>query len=1302
MAFLFKKRKPKKDFSQRQKTSRKIFTIFLLGFFGFSLIEFPSTLRAGGGNNITNPNPKGPAKSGEIIVKVKDKNQFLKKGVGQKLSVLKAVEPGKKTKNKEAYLKIKISGQENLESKIAELKKDPNVIFAEPNYVFKTAVVPNDPYFSQQWGLSKIKASEAWNIEKGREDVVIAVIDTGVNFSHPDLAGRIWINIGEYGDGKENNGIDDDGNGYIDDWRGWDFVSANFFEVAEGEDPGPQDNNPSDFHGHGTAVAGVLGAATNNNIGIAGVTWNNKIMVLRAGYKGADGGGYFDLIDLAEAIIYAADMQAKVINLSLGSGEESQILKEAVEYAFQKGSIIVAAAGNDNSNLPFYPAAWPEVIAVGAIDENGVKASFSNYGLWVDIYAPGTNILTTSNESRSNEAGYAFASGTSFAAPFVTGGVALFLSAYPSSTFEEVLNYLVQTSFKNSFNQLTINSLNFYNYITKNILPDYYLESFFLPSGVVLGGETQVSFTIYNNTTQSIYFQRVSIGVRLNDSLNRDYPADFDVTINPGQKYTFSKVKIFKESGKYLFWPIALTQEGKWISLSDSTGNIPKSVCVSNFPLLEIKQTINLSPQEPLNYGAGQEICFNFILKNTYNVSLVIDRIAPAVRYNSLNRDFGSQLDVKINPGEEKTFSFKNWFSEEGDYYSFIAYQIGQKWINPQINGIVPRTYFRVGPPKVALISSLSMNVKNPALGQEVEFSYKIKNLHQSNLHLPIISVGIRLNTYLNRDLPGEQVILASGEEFLYQKTKVFKEKGSYRAWIIYWTGKRWYGLGTNTYFNIWRYPSIYLVQEIQKNPSLPEYSLGTIIEFDYMIKNNESTSVVLDQIGLACRLNQKENRDFGFAKNVKIDSGQNYFPQDALKEGVFKEFGDFNGWVAIQIGNDWFKPLTNLSNSFFVKINKFPDIKVVSFQIAPELSLGQTSQLFFRVHNFSQEKIQLDLIGPATRLNNQNRDFGFAKIILFPEDNDSTNLQDEYIANLNFNCVEDGTWRFWIAALIGKNWWKVSGIEDVNPEVIYLANKIRVGIVSCNNPIITSTSKFYVFRSNGSKETYNEGEQTTLKNSGDWSFAENGILKILSPSLSFSEYRGILKYQYSNSFKAFWLVNEVYVEDYVKGSYEEPESWMQGYSSEVAMNAWKAHVVAFRTYGLRRKMYPVCDVFDLYADSRSQSYGGYTTEKNHPTLVLAVQATKGYVAIYNNQPILAAYFGRCGGSTETYWDPVNYPYLKAVSDIGFHYDNNYNASSSHHYGMCMVGCKTRAILGYSWENILKSYYFGIEIKKIY
>jgi subtilisin family serine protease len=345
---------------------------------------------------------------------------------------------------------------------ISELAAQPEVEYAEPNVIMTAQAVPNDPFYSSTgswgqpfrdlWGLQNISAEGAWNISTG-SGTVVAVSDTGIDYNHPDLTANLWINPGETGKDSKNkdkstNGIDDDGNGFVDDWRGWNFVTNT--------------NDPFDDFGHGTHVAGTIAAVGNNNIGIIGVAPSARIM----GVKGLDanGSGFLDV--LANTLVYAANNGAGVINASWGGfGQTPQTLIDAVNYAHDvKGVVVVAAAGNNGVDVGsqgsgFFPANIRNAVTVSAFDHTDTKASFSNFGSKIDVGAPGggdagvgfdpfRSVLSllssgavsamTGNGNLIVGTNYLRQAGTSMAAPHAAGVAALVRSLHPAWGPEEV------------------------------------------------------------------------------------------------------------------------------------------------------------------------------------------------------------------------------------------------------------------------------------------------------------------------------------------------------------------------------------------------------------------------------------------------------------------------------------------------------------------------------------------------------------------------------------------------------------------------------------------------------------------------------------------------------------------------------------------------------------------------------------------------------------------------------------------------------------------------------------------------
>lgn len=322
-----------------------------------------------------------------------------------------------------------ILADKTIDQVIQECKTISDIEYAEPNYRVYALEIPNDPEYDRLWGLNNtgqtggingadIDAEEAWDIEKGNKQVIVGVIDTGIDYNHEDLKTNMWINSGEI----QNNNIDDDNNGYVDDYYGWDFFN--------------NDRDPYDDNEHGTHVAGTIGAIGNNAKGVVGVNWQVSLMAL----KFLDNQGSGSTSDAIEAIIYAADMGANILNNSWGGGGFSQSLQDAIDYAKNKGVLFIAAAGNDSKNTdldPNYPSNYDveNVISVAASSNDDKLAGFSNYGAQtVDLAAPGESIYSTIPNNR-----YASFSGTSMATPHVVGAAALIWAYYlPNSDWEKV------------------------------------------------------------------------------------------------------------------------------------------------------------------------------------------------------------------------------------------------------------------------------------------------------------------------------------------------------------------------------------------------------------------------------------------------------------------------------------------------------------------------------------------------------------------------------------------------------------------------------------------------------------------------------------------------------------------------------------------------------------------------------------------------------------------------------------------------------------------------------------------------
>jgi subtilisin family serine protease len=345
----------------------------------------------------------------------------------------------------------------SIDSVLSVYKKSEKYEFVEQDYIgygSGVQVFPNDIYFDSQYSLKNdgsfnttfmsemnivsvtgadINIQGLWDYTKGDQELIVAVIDSGMNMTHEDLQGRFWVNDDEI----IGNNIDDDGNGFIDDVNGWDFIN--------------NDNDPSDDHGHGTNVGSIAMATGNNSFGISGVNWNSKIMVVKS-LDNNNSGSYSAMI---ESIYYAVDNGAKVINFSIGGSSYSESLKNAVNYCYDNNVVFVACMMNYDNETTYYPAGFEKAIAVGATDPRDYRASpfnwtfgdgsssGSNFGNHIDLVAPGLQIA---GASLSSDSGYSYWSGTSQATPLVAGVASLLLSVNSTLSIDALKNYLINSA----------------------------------------------------------------------------------------------------------------------------------------------------------------------------------------------------------------------------------------------------------------------------------------------------------------------------------------------------------------------------------------------------------------------------------------------------------------------------------------------------------------------------------------------------------------------------------------------------------------------------------------------------------------------------------------------------------------------------------------------------------------------------------------------------------------------------------------------------------------------------------------
>ncbi len=398
------------------------------------------------------------------------------------------------------YYKVKFHQKYLIEAFLKEIESLSYVELAEKSPLFKQALVPNDPTYNQQWHLPRINAPAAWDLSTGSSAITVAIVDDAVRITHQDLDPVKWVNPLEV----PGNGVDDDANGYIDDVHGWDVAGTN------AQSPGDNDPNPpaasvsNTVFTHGTHCAGIAGAASNNGIGVASIGFNIRIIAVKCTYD-SDPGPYIH--EGYDGVQYAIAARARVISMSWGgTGNPGSFGNNLFNFANNQGIVLVGAAGNDNVSTQFFPANSPNVISVAATDNQDRKASFSNFGGWVDISAPGVNIRSTlagSNTAYGNQ------SGTSMACPLVAGLAGLLLSYNPNLTPAEVLSCLQSGAVNiNGINPNYVNQLGAGRIDARNTLAcapplvldyDVAVSQVVSPPPFVCTGNLNPRVRIYNN-----------------------------------------------------------------------------------------------------------------------------------------------------------------------------------------------------------------------------------------------------------------------------------------------------------------------------------------------------------------------------------------------------------------------------------------------------------------------------------------------------------------------------------------------------------------------------------------------------------------------------------------------------------------------------------------------------------------------------------------------------------------------------------------------------------------------------------
>lgn len=563
--------------------------------------------------------------------------------------------------------------------------------FAYPN-PYKQVVIqssPNDPRFYQQTNLTQVNFPSAWDKTTGSSNLVIAIIDTGINANHEDLLYRMWVNQKEI----PSNGIDDDGNGYVDDYRGYNFIT-NTTDI-------------SDQNGHGTGISSIIAANTNNAVGMAGVNWQSQIMILKA--LNVSGGGEYS--DVARALHYATDNGAKVVNMSFGTYFDSTELQEAVDYALDRGVVIVAAAGNNNQNQLLFPASYHRVISAAAIDEAGHRASFSNFGNGLDVMAPGLNVLMANYVGNN---AYVYGSGTSFAAAHVTGLASLLLSKNPGLSPAQIEEIIKNTAIPNA---------NVLEYGSGVINAAAALGSVQINDHISADITTSLSRTTADAKSPiGIYIKVTNNGVPVNQHQIRANVSGAVIINGESIDQRDVYVGTTDTNGSVNFFVTSGVPGNKNLIFSDATAGVSLGSATLIFDKVSTKPIYSMTwinQNRPGTVSPGEQINLWLELRNTGNTAWVgagadpsgqfrLGTARPLDRnselYNSSwlsNNRAGTLQESVVNPGEigrfvftvtapNKPGNYKEYFRPVVEYVTWMN-DLGIYWdLSVLLNGIDP------------------------------------------------------------------------------------------------------------------------------------------------------------------------------------------------------------------------------------------------------------------------------------------------------------------------------------------------------------------------------------------------------------------------------------------------------------------------------------------------------------------------------------------------------------------------------------------------------------------------------------
>lgn len=561
----------------------------------------------------------------------------------------------------------KYEGSKPIENVINAVLKDEQVLYAEPSYIYKTSYVPNDASFSLQSYFNRLQVTQAWDLIRDASSVIIGIVDSGSDLQHEDLAANIHVNAAD-----PVNGVDDDRDGYVDNYVGWDFVGRSASTMIPDNDP----DVTSDTTDHGVHVSGIASAVSNNGRGVASIAFNAKLMIIKTG---ADNNGRA-IYKGYEGIKYAADHGAKIINCSWGGPGGGQFGQEMIDYAVAKGCLVIAAAGNESTEDPGYPAAYNGVLSVASVGNTDIKSSFSNYGYSVDISAPGASIYNTLNGNK-----YGTKSGTSMSTPMVASAAALVKVKYPNYDGLQIGEVLRTTAdpidnlnptFANKIGKGRLNIFNALTQTTSSIRYQQINVSDNTGGSRLAGNDLTLSFNLKS-------FLAAVNGLSISVSTTNQFVQVLDPSFNVGSMATLEtrnnigpvRVRVLPNAPQNLEVTFKLTYTGTNVGGSFTDSEFFKETVNLDYLNVTVNRiSTTFSSNGRVGYSKGDATGgLGFIYKDEpllYEASLLIGKSATQVSNNTrnegnYNEDFFKLISASKVAGSTAAFEGVATFSDE-------------------------------------------------------------------------------------------------------------------------------------------------------------------------------------------------------------------------------------------------------------------------------------------------------------------------------------------------------------------------------------------------------------------------------------------------------------------------------------------------------------------------------------------------------------------------------------------------------------------------------------------------------------